>query len=139
PPALGMDDAVAVAKARYPRAEVIGIGLPTGPRGVFRVSLREEGDTASRPVTVVFVDPRSRAILQTADRASRTAGDRFLAWQRPVHEGSIGGEAWRAIVFAGGLLPALLMTTGLLMWLATRRRKRGLRAHATATADVAAN
>jgi len=98
-----------------------------GPRGAFRVNLREAGDTDSRSATVVFVDPRSRAVLFRADQASRSAADRFLAWQRPVHEGSMGGSVWRALVFAGGLLPALLMATGLPMWLASRRRKRVVR------------
>jgi len=126
-PAIGADEAVAIARALYPRAEPVGIGLPVGPRGAFRVNLREAGDTDSRSATVVFVDPRSRAVLFRADQASRSAADRFLAWQRPVHEGSMGGSVWRALVFAGGLSPALLMATGLPMWLASRRRKRVVR------------
>ncbi len=118
------DGAAAVAIALYPRADVIGIGFPAGAQGTYRVSLREDGDTDARTATVVFVDPRTGAVMQRADRASRTAADRVLAWQRPVHEGSAGGALWRAIVFAGGMLPALLMVTGLVMWLAARRRKR---------------
>ena len=48
----------------------------------------------------------------------------------------MGGSAWRALVFVGGLLPALLMITGLMMWLATRRR-RGAARMRVATAALA--
>lgn len=123
-PSIGVDEAVAIARSLHPAAAVTGIGLPAGPRGAYRVNLREAGDSDARPVTVVFIDPRSRAIVLSADRASRTPADRFLAWQRPVHEGSAGGDVWRALVFAGGLLPALLVVTGLQVWLASRRRRR---------------
>ena len=131
---MGADEAVAIALNRLPNAALVGIGLPVGPRGAYRINLREIGDTDPRPASVVFIDPRTRAILQQADRNSRTAADRFLAWQRPIHEGSMGGSVWRALVFIGGLLPALLMVTGLMMWLATRRRKVVARAHAATAA-----
>jgi len=41
---------------------------------------------------------------------------------------------WRTLVFAGGVLPPLLMITGLFIWLASRARKRRVRALAMATA-----
>ncbi|MEO8752238.1 MAG: PepSY-associated TM helix domain-containing protein, partial [Casimicrobiaceae bacterium] len=61
-PAIGPDDAAAIARQRYPDAKVIGLGFPAGPRGVYRVNLRESGDTTSRAATVMFIDPRSQAI-----------------------------------------------------------------------------
>jgi uncharacterized iron-regulated membrane protein len=73
---------------------------------------------------MIFIDPRSGAVLQSADRASRGGGDTFLLWQRMLHEGSALGFPWRFATFLGGLLPALLMVTGLIMWL----RKRAVRA-----------
>jgi uncharacterized iron-regulated membrane protein len=135
-PSIGADEAIAIALNRFPNATPAGIGLPVGPRGAYRINVREIGDTDPRPATVVFIDPHTRAILQQADRNSRTAADRFLARQRPVHEGSMGGSVWRALVFVGGLLPALLMITGLMMWLAIRRR-RGVARMRAATAAIA--
>ncbi len=119
---IALDEAVAIAQQRVGNAAVIGVGLPAGPRGVYRVNLREAGDTSARSTTVVFIDPRSRAILQAVDRTTRGGGDTFLSWQRMLHEGSAFGTFWRFLVFLGGLLPALMMITGLMMWLRRHRR-----------------
>ncbi len=110
---IAPDDAAAIALQRYPDATVIGLGLPTGPRGAYRVNLREAGDTTSRSGTVVFIDARSQAILYKADRSTRPAGDTFLLWQRILHEGGAFGEIGRFVVFLGGLLPPLFVVTGL--------------------------
>ena len=119
-PAIGPDEAAAIARQRYGETTVIGLGLPAGPRGVYRVNLRERGDTTSRSGTVVFIDPGSRAVLQSADRASRGGGDTFLLWQRIVHEGGALGMPGRFATFLGGLLPAIMMVSGLIMWLRKR-------------------
>ncbi len=124
--AIALDEAVAIAQTRVANASVIGLGLPAGPRGVYRVNLREAGDASARSTTVVFIDPRSGAVLQAVDRTTRGGGDTFLAWQRMLHEGSAFGFTWRFLVFLGGLLPALMMVTGLTMWLRRhKRRERG--------------
>jgi uncharacterized iron-regulated membrane protein len=115
--AIGPDAAATIALQRYPNAAVIGIGLPAGPRGTYRVNLREAGDTTSRSGTVVFIDPRSQAILHKVDRSSRSNGDVFLLWQRILHEGGAFGGTGRFVVFLGGLLPPLFVVTGLIMWL----------------------
>ncbi len=132
------DDAVALAREAVPNARVIGFGFPGGPRGAYRVNLREADDTTSRSGTVVYLDPRSRAIVNRIDRASRGSGDTFLLWQRILHEGSAGGPVGRFVTFLGGLMPPTLMVTGLLMWLRARRRDSA-RATATATAATAAD
>ena len=72
------DEAVAVARARFPEASVTGVGLPAGPRGVYRIALREAGDDSARGGIVVFVDPRSSAVLRQLDPATQTRGDVFL-------------------------------------------------------------
>jgi len=120
---IGADEAGAVALTRYPGARVIGVGLPTGPGGVYRISVREAGDRASRSGTVVFVDPRSSAILFRLDRSTRAPGDTFLLWDRILHEGGAFGAAGRFVTFLGGLMPTFLVATGIIMWM--RKRIRG--------------
>jgi uncharacterized iron-regulated membrane protein len=44
-------------------------------------------------------------------------GDAFAASLRRLHEGDHRGWAWRVIVFLAGLAPAILLATGLVMWL----------------------
>jgi len=52
----------------------------------------------------------------------RDNSERFLAWMRPVHDGSLG-FAWRFLVFLSGLVPTLFMVTGLVMWWKKRQRR----------------
>lgn len=90
---------------------------PPGPRDAWRVSL--PGPDGSR---VLFIDPRSGAILPRPEANTRTAADRFLAFIRPLHEGTPLGLPGRIVLCIAGLLPGLLTITGTLLWLRQRRR-----------------
>lgn len=129
---IDVDTAIDIARALYPRAAVLAVGLPMGQRGAYRINLREEGDAGARPGTVVFVDPRTRAVLQRSDFATRTRGDAFLTAQRVLHEGHWLGPVGRALTFVAGLLPALLVVTGLMIWLRSRSRRHDAKLSATA-------
>jgi uncharacterized iron-regulated membrane protein len=122
------DEAVAVARARFPEASVASVGIPAGARGVYRIALREAGDDSERGAIVVFVDPRSRSVLRQLDPATQTSGDTFLAYQRPLHEGDALGIGGRVAVSVVGSLPALFVVTGTMMWLRSRRFKGRARA-----------
>jgi len=122
------DAAVAAAQALYPGARLAGLGFPNGERGVYRVNLRD----ATGPVTV-FLEPAGGAVLRRAHASNRSGGDRFLAVQRDLHTGEMLGAA-RVLLFLAGLLPAVLVVTGTMMWLRQRRR----RYVATSSGDVAA-
>jgi uncharacterized iron-regulated membrane protein len=52
----------------------------------------------------------------------RDNSERFLAWMRPVHDGSNLGTVWRFLVFLSGLVPALFVVTGIIMWWKKRQR-----------------
>ena len=43
---------------------------------------------------------------------------------RRWHDGTGMGALWQTIIFIGGLIPALLAVTGILMWLNLRRQRR---------------
>lgn len=132
---LDADAIVRIAQDSMPTATPIGLGYPQGPTGAYRVSLRESGDTTSRSGTAVYVDPVTGSILHRTERATRTAGDGFLLWQRLLHEGAWLGDVGAAVTFVGGLLPPLLMVSGLLMWLRGRRRRGVPAGAATSAAD----
>ena len=42
---------------------------------------------------------------------------------RRIHDGTGMPFVWQVIVFVGGILPAILAVTGILMWLRMRRRR----------------
>jgi uncharacterized iron-regulated membrane protein len=132
---LDAEAVIGIAQDAMPQATAIGLGFPQGPTGVYRVNLREPGDTTSRSGTVVFIDPVTGTILQRTGRATRTAGDTFLLWQRLLHEGGWLGGAGAALTFAGGLLPPLLVVSGTLMWLRGRRRAPVVAAPSPSTGD----
>ena len=121
---MSPDEAAALARARLPGATVTGVGFPAGPRGAYRIALREPGDEGERGGAAIFIDPRSGEVLRQVDRASRTTGDAFLAFQRPLHEGDPLGFFGRVVICVVGLLPALFVVTGTIMWLAPRRRRQ---------------
>jgi len=59
--------------------------------------------------------------------------DRVRPFYRRLHDGTGLGIVWQTIIFLGGLAPAILGVTGIIMWLRTRgwradvaRRKRAL-------------
>jgi len=118
---IPLEEALGIAQALYPGAALGGVGLPAGPRGAYRFNFVTAGSTAPVSQAAVCIDPRSGTVLRNNDPARRSGGDNFLAMQRLLHEGSVLGPVGRALLFATGLLPALFVTTGTLMWL----RKRG--------------
>lgn len=112
---LAPDEAARIAGEAYRGAKLLSLGFPAGATGTYRVNLRHEAGPVS-----VFVDPGSGKILRRMDATTRTSGDRFNAWQRRLHAGDAFGGAWKWILAAAGVLPALLAATGLLLW---RRRR----------------
>ena len=45
---------------------------------------------------------------------------------RKIHDGNDMGIVWQAIIFTGGIAPALLSATGVIMWLRRRARRRAI-------------
>ena len=66
----------------------------------------------------MLLDPYSGKVLMVRDTS-----ERFLAWMRPVHDGGELGPLWRFLVFLSGLVPALFVTTGIIMWWKKRQRR----------------
>ena len=74
------------------------------------------------PVSTAYVDPW-RAKITATRNVSATGADAFMAWQRPLHEGSGWGALWRFLVFLSGLLPSLFVVTGIVMWIKKGRAR----------------
>ncbi len=122
---ISIDRAVAVAKDRLPSGEVKWIGLPQQPRDAFQVGLRQpEEPRYTSGESIVWVDQYSSAILHVRDWRTLMAGDRFLAWLFPLHNGEAFGLAGRWIVFVSGFIPLVLYVTALRMWWLKREAHR---------------
>jgi uncharacterized iron-regulated membrane protein len=109
---IGPDRAIAVARAAVPGIKVQSIMLPARADQAISVNYLSNGAMAA----VVLVDPYRGRVLAVRD-ASQSA----IAWQRPVHQGSLN-PVWKFLVFLSGLVPTLFVVTGTAMWLTKRRR-----------------
>ncbi|WP_419809121.1 PepSY-associated TM helix domain-containing protein [Sphingomonas sp.] len=100
---------------------------PTEKKPDWSVQLRPQ---RGAPVTVSVADDDGVAAVAPAMGGQGGVG-RFM---RQLHEGEIGGTVWAAIVFLGGLIPAMLAVTGIVMWWRARGWKAQLAARQRARA-----
>jgi uncharacterized iron-regulated membrane protein len=110
-PRLTPDAALVIAGGGRP----VSIAWPTDMAPDWRVSLEGAGE--------VKIDDA------TGERASKPRGEGggsqgTARLMRRLHDGTGMGPIWQTIIFIGGILPAALAVTGIIMW-ARARRWRG--------------
>ena len=116
-PALAPDAAVAAAQP-HATGPMLTLTWPTDQKAEWKVSYQREGGPAE-----VTVDDRSGKAKAPKPPQPETVA-RLM---RRVHDGTGMGTTWQVIIFIGGIIPALLAVTGILMWLHARRRGRAMR------------
>jgi uncharacterized iron-regulated membrane protein len=84
----------------------------------WKVSFARPGGAAE-----VTIDDRSAAATPPKPPQPETTA-RLM---RRIHDGTGMGAFWQIVIFIGGIIPALLAVTGILMWLHVRRGKRRAR------------
>jgi uncharacterized iron-regulated membrane protein len=115
--AISAEQAVALAREVFPDGELKFLSVPDHPDGVFRIGLRQTGEVReSSGQSQVWLDQYSGAVLKVRDWRNFTAGDTFVAWLFPLHNGEAFGLAGRWIVCVSGVIPLLLYLTGIRMW-----------------------
>jgi len=111
--AIRVEDAIAMARKALPNATVTGISLPSRPDRTVMVNMEAKVGVGA----TVYIDPWRSQIVATRDLSGSV-----MAWQRPLQQGSGLGIVWQALVFLSGLVPALFVFTGVVMWLKKRKR-----------------
>jgi uncharacterized iron-regulated membrane protein len=120
--AVNAEQAIALARQRFPDAELRWLETPGAGRPVWRVQMWQAFEPGRRfPKTQVWVDARSGVVLAVQDPATRSASDAVLAWLHPLHDGEFLGLAGRVAVLLAGLLWVLSVATGLVRWWHKRR------------------
>lgn len=124
---LPLDEAVAIARRRFPGARVRWIET-SGARGTpVSVRLHQPGEPSLRfPQTRIWIDPADGAVLALHDPRGSAAAARLLDWMHPLHNGEAFGLGGRLLVLAAGFAPLLLYATGIYRW----RQKIGARQRA---------
>lgn len=141
-PALSAEQAVARAREIVPDGELKFLSVPDHPDGVFRIGLRQPGEVReSSGQSQVWLDQHSGAVLHVRDWRNFTAGDTFVAWLFPLHNGEAFGLLGRWIVCVSGLIPLVLYVTGIRMWWLKRRahRRQRTRVGASSTQELFAH
>lgn len=114
---LPLDVLVERARARFPGGELRRIRFPREESQPLRIMLRQPGEVArTYGKTLVWLDPADGTVLAVREPAGRPAGDALLGWIFPLHSGQAFALPGRLIVFATGLLPALLLVSGFIVW-----------------------
>ena len=109
---LGATEAVIAATAKAPDLKLRSITIPRRPDQPLMVNYLSHGAVNA----VMLFDPYRNQIIAVRDNS-----ERFLAWMRPVHDGTLN-SVWRFLVFLSGLVPSLFIVTGLIMWWKKRQR-----------------
>lgn len=114
---ISADEALRIARERFPDADVRWIHTPTPTQAVWRIQMRAAGEPNRRfPRTNVWIDAGNGAILAIRNPRQNSAGDTFMDWLHPLHNGEAFGLTGRIIVLLCGLLPLLAMVTGFIRW-----------------------
>jgi uncharacterized iron-regulated membrane protein len=118
---LSVDTLVALARKRFPHAELAWIETPGRVSGAIRVNLWQPGEPSRRfPHTNVWLDPHGGAVLAIRDGRRESAGDVALDWLHPLHGGEALGLVGRVLVLLSGLAATMLAVTGWARWLVRR-------------------
>ncbi|MBU3078814.1 PepSY-associated TM helix domain-containing protein [Sphingomonas quercus] len=110
-PATDLATAITLAEARPD--QLAAISWPTDVQPVWTISVRGKGE---RP-TQIKVDDATRQVDRPR-REARAGPERETTSRlmRRIHDGTNTGVIWKVIITLGGILPAILAVTGIIMW-----------------------
>lgn len=121
---LQLDRLVANVKSRFPQHALLEIhGSPRQMAGHLYY-LKLPGDVHRLGDTLAWINPLSGELMIERSPRTRTAGEGFMHWLFPLHSGTAFGIAGQIAMAATGVVPLLLVCTGLWVWLRKRRGER---------------
>ncbi len=127
---LSLEAAVAAGLRQFPDAEPRWIETPADRHGAIAVRMRQPHEPSRRfPRSRVWIDPYTGELLALRDPRADGAGDTLLAWLHPLHNGEAFGLAGRIAVLVSGLVPPILLVTGLMRWRQRADAQRRARGH----------
>jgi len=106
-----LDEAVTNADA-FATGPLTTITWPTDKKPEWKVSYERPGG----PAEVTVADDNGKARKPKPPQPETVART-----MRRLHDGTGMGPVWQAIIFLGGIIPALLSVTGIIIWLRSRK------------------
>lgn len=101
---------------------VTQVAWPSDYTAAWQVTVRP---AAGRPATVAVDDASGAATRAPGPDRGQASTARLM---RQIHDGTGMGIVWQVVIFLGGLLPAILAVTGVIMWWRARGWRGELKA-----------
>lgn len=111
---LTPDAALAAAQPLAGNARLTAITWPTDKAPVWKLAYEGRGEIAVNDATGAATPPQ------------RGPGGQQRPLMRRWHDGTGMGPVWQVLIFLGGIIPAILSITGLVMWWRSRGWKKAL-------------
>lgn len=108
----------------YPSARVTEVHMPLRASSGYVFYVCGPGDIHRLGDTLLWIDPRSGERLLERTGRTRSGGEVFLHWLFPLHSGVAFGAFGKVVMCIAGIAPALLLATGIWLWLRKRRSAR---------------
>ncbi|HEU4649976.1 MAG TPA: PepSY-associated TM helix domain-containing protein [Croceibacterium sp.] len=118
-------DAAVAAAAPLATGALLGVSWPTEREASWTIQFEAEG----APAEVKIADADAVATPPPPPQPETLART-----MRRWHDGTDMGLVWQVVIFLGGIVPALLSVTGLIIWWRARRARRRSRATMTPAA-----
>lgn len=116
-----LDRVIADVRRRFPEHTLLEVhGSPRQMAGHLYY-LKKAGDVHRLGDTIAWINPLSGEMMVERSPRTRTAGEGFMHWLFPLHSGTAFGLAGQVAMSATGVVPMLLVFTGLWVWLRKRR------------------
>lgn len=109
--ATPVDQAVRAAQP-FATGGLTSVGWPTDQKAEWRIGFQRKGGAATVPV----IDGTA-----TASPAPAPQPETLARTMRRWHDGTGMGMAWQIVIFLGGIIPALLSITGIIIWWRARK------------------
>ncbi|BFU96252.1 MAG: conserved membrane protein of unknown function [Nitrospira sp.] len=124
-PSISADEAMMIARRHFPASSATYIEVPGSPIGAYVVGLRQAGEVLKTGgASALWIDQYSGKVLAVRDWENFSAGQTFVTWMLPLHDGEAFGLPGRILVFTAGFVPLTLYVTALRMWQLKRRARR---------------
>lgn len=121
---LNLDKAIRIAQRQFPGAEVRWVETSGADGRPISVRLYQDAEPGRRfSKTYVGIHPVTGRVLFEQDPLNAALGARALAWVHPLHNGEAFGMFGRLLVCVVGLIPLVLLVTGLIRW---RQKERAI-------------
>ena len=108
-------DAALAAATPQATGALLSIGWPTDRKAEWTIQFETDG-----PPAEVKVSDADATALPSEPPRPETLARKMRRW----HDGTDMGPVWQAVIFLGGIIPALLSITGIVIWARARKARR---------------